>query len=333
MSFLERGDSPSSVAITFSFSRSHHRHARKTNYGILDLKFSPFDPGIVAVAGSRASIEMFAIDISRSTAITKVRSFDVSEPSILVLSLDWCSLAERDTRMALSLSDGHVAILNFNQEKYSLSFCRAHDLEAWCVAWDKEYSVLFSGGDDSRLAINKIIQQDEEQANEEGKMLTSVYRNAKLHNAGVTTILPIGTIDAEDQYVLTGSYDENLRVLRRPAGTNKWQAAAEFPLGGGVWRLKMLSKVKAGQAMESRRLQVLASCMHAGPKIVELQLSQQFTWSVRILAQFFEHESMNYASDAMESCNEDRDGKLVVVSSSFYDKKLCLWLWEHTRDE
>ena len=44
-------------------------------------------------------------------------------------------------------------------------------------------------------------------------------------------------------------------------------------------------------------------------------------WTFEVLARFEEHRSMNYGSDVLPT-----NGKLKsIVSTSFYDKRLCLW--------
>ena len=51
-------------------------------------------------------------------------------------------------------------------------------------------------------------------------------------------------------------------------------------------------------------------------------------WTFAVVARFVEHESMNYGSDVQpESEGMDREGsrERMVVSTSFYDKRLCLW--------
>ena len=49
-------------------------------------------------------------------------------------------------------------------------------------------------------------------------------------------------------------------------------------------------------------------------------------WLIQILAQFVEHKSMNYASAGRPRRNpEGRVESFVIVSTSFYDKKLCVW--------
>ena len=63
---------------------------------------------------------------------------------------------------------------------------------------------------------------------------------------------------------------------------------------------------------------LLCSCMHAGTRIVKLVRGSDGAWSFEVLAKFEEHRSMNYGSDV-------QPGTRDVVSTSFYDKLMCLW--------
>jgi diphthamide biosynthesis protein 7 len=76
--------------------------------------------------------------------------------------------------------------------------------------------------------------------------------------------------------------------------------------------------------------------MHAGTRVVAVTWKSQGAddseseWSIDVLAQFTEHESMNYASDVWKAeGGYDLEGKdisdLVCVSSSFYDRRVCIW--------
>lgn len=70
---------------------------------------------------------------------------------------------------------------------------------------------------------------------------------------------------------------------------------------------------------------VLASCMHAGAKILEVRRREGRKWQINVLAKFVEHESMNYASDGRPRYGERGIEGSTVVSTSFYDKRICVW--------
>lgn len=69
--------------------------------------------------------------------------------------------------------------------------------------------------------------------------------------------------------------------------------------------------------------------MHAGSRIVSLCRSPESgEWAFSVQARFEEHKSMNYGSDVQPIAAEGQEGvgkKRTVVSTSFYDKLMCVW--------
>lgn len=54
-------------------------------------------------------------------------------------------------------------------------------------------------------------------------------------------------------------------------------------------------------------------------------------WRFHVLAKFEEHESMNYGSDVQPDLKEKKKEEMErkkIVSTSFYDRRLCLWTVE-----
>lgn len=91
---------------------------------------------------------------------------------------------------------------------------------------------VFSGGDDMVLQRCSVNDNDEP---------TKLWQDRRIHQAGVTAILPF-----DNELVLSGSYDDHVRLLFTPF-TGRRQVLAEAYLGGGVWRLKLLN-VEGAQA-------------------------------------------------------------------------------------
>ncbi|KAL9035171.1 MAG: hypothetical protein Q9214_006710 [Letrouitia sp. 1 TL-2023] len=209
----------------------------------------------------------------------------------------------------------------------------AHSLEAWTVAFSHGESpdLLYSGGDDSSLCKHATSQwsQDQSRANLASTSSGSgyVFHDSKSHGAGVTAILPIQQLDLdESDCILTGSYDEHIRVLSR-GSVKRMTIQAEKRLDGGIWQLKPLPIPEPRLLTEAdkERFYVLASCMHAGTRVLEIRRSPERTWSIGIIAKFEEHESMNYASDVQPFQGRLGIEGLTFVSTSFYDKRLCVW--------
>lgn len=83
--------------------------------------------------------------------------------------------------------------------------------------------------------------------------------------------------------------------------------------------------------------------MHAGTRIVQViheekkkkkeDDDEEEEWTFHVLAKFEEHESMNYGSDVQpdlkkEKKKEEKEKKKKIVSTSFYDRRMCLWTVE-----
>lgn len=84
--------------------------------------------------------------------------------------------------------------------------------------------------------------------------------------------------------------------------------------------------------------------MHAGTRIVQVihekkkkkkeDDDEEEEWKFHVLAKFEEHESMNYGSDVQpdlrqkEEKEKEEKEKKKIVSTSFYDRRLCLWTVE-----
>lgn len=72
--------------------------------------------------------------------------------------------------------------------------------------------------------------------------------------------------------------------------------------------------------------------MHAGTRIVRLTMDELDGLGEEarfdVLATFEENESMNYGSDFQprgKGGGKDMAGGFTVVSTSFYDRRVCLW--------
>ncbi|KAG7043477.1 WD-40 repeat-containing protein [Colletotrichum scovillei] len=301
---------------------------------ILDLHFcsSSGREDILAVVSSTGTLSIFNLapdtdDAEPLKHLATSRISDVPE-GVLFLSGVWDP--NNAASIALTTSSGEVRIVKLgdsweivNEEDSEAII--THSLEAWTVAFSPPDQttpfILYSGGDDSALRYTSCSRNED-------AGIEALYAplNIPDHGAGVTAILPIPLTLADNARLLvTGSYDDTIRVFsvqppHETYGMRKVRCLAEENLGGGVWRLKLIDmKSNADRC----RLRVLASCMHAGARVVELEgpLSGE-DWAVTVLAQFEEHKSMNYGSDFVPAPESKR---LECVSTSFYDKLLCLW--------
>lgn len=209
----------------------------ETDYAVLDVQWTLHSEvlgSLLAVATSTGSIVFYRLETNTSGAADLVFSCSkaVADPSVLVLSVAWHP--GRAHVIGLTLSNGNVGLCESVEGKLwsedavvYLNDIHQHELEAWILAFSGSQSTnVLSGGDDAILQYSHINGLQERAVS---------WRDRKLHEAGVTAILPITS-----DLVVTGSYDDHIRLIYHPA-VGRRQVLAEHNLGGGVWRLKCIS--------------------------------------------------------------------------------------------
>ncbi|KAK3322099.1 hypothetical protein B0H66DRAFT_553350 [Apodospora peruviana] len=315
---------------------------------ILDLRFNPKvgKQDICAAVSSTSTLAVFKLSPGENEPLKHAKTMDMSTmskgmagpvPGVEVLFLAFCWHPSRAGTVAITTSTGHVHLVDLGDIDGSWELYPdpviTHSLEAWCVAISpcldpavpshEDAFTMFSGGDDSILRCQTCIYKDDE--------LDLSLPPSKLrgHDAGVTAILPIHLKRGRPCLVVTGSYDDHIRLfsLVSPSIYSPCRAEnlAESNLGGGVWRLKLIDTDEADDTVARGyrwRARILASCMHAGVRIVELLETSDGQCQFRTISRFEGHRSMNYGSDFWPGSTER---KLSVVSTSFYDKLLCFW--------
>ncbi|EED12396.1 conserved hypothetical protein [Talaromyces stipitatus ATCC 10500] len=257
--------------------------------------------------------------------------------------------AERENRHDIAQNKGNY---NFIVKEHLPE--RRKNIEPWFIALAKyrnpsvmggSESFMFTGDDMGNLWTQSFTYPEDRNSSgdlEEDFMICD-YRDTDdeglRHTAGVTAILPLPTVGMVKKMpiLLTGSYDEYIRVYH---ATFRGAILAQKRLGGGVWRLQLIGDpttthtTTGASTITEVQFLVLASCMHAGTRIVKVNwkrpqvgANELGSWDIEILAQFTENESMNYASGIWKGgeTSATTGRELVGVSSSFYDKRLCLW--------
>lgn len=275
-----------------------------------------------------------------------------------------------------------------------------HELEAWTVAavtlrssYDTIHRLVFSGGDDSALMATSVELPNTTSYsfNYEDAVVnkTLLWRDRRSHGAGVVAILPLPPMHVprdtgmhgkkEILPLLTGSYDETLRLFEIDMVSYRPVLQKEMKFAGGVWRLKVLDEYSTittdkgelmlleneeehtalrtkhfGGQLEHHTL-ILVSLMHAGAMIIRVTYTRGTdlsgcSWNITPLQRFHAgHESMVYCCAArlepppelfprfsykavLKSSKPRREGDedaglptYTVVSTSFYDKKICTW--------
>lgn len=306
-----------------------------TPFAVLDLHFSKHEPNIFAIATSTGSVCLYTLDVKDKNSDFMKQYFliQIADPSVLVLSLAWSPFLAQASTLAISLSSGQIEVFDYLTPGNPSRTIQAHSLEAWTVSWSlvgdvEKPRILYSGGDDSAICMYSEENLKPRLDLGDEPAIHDIYEpidcDMKTHGAGVTAILPVAIGNAGEEILLTGSYDEFLRILMPVAKSTRLKVLAEQHLGGGVWRITLL---KASQLATDGHLtlKILASSMHAGARVVDIGRSEEHKWTIQISAKFEEHESMNYASDARIDLGGNSAERVTYVSTSFYDKKLCIW--------
>lgn len=217
-------------------SQRTHLSTTPTDSAILDIQWTrhPAVLGeLLAVATSTGLLALYRL-AADGGALELSCSKTITDAATLVLSLTWHPV--RPDVLGLTLSDGRLCLCESsssgkgNSPPWSrdavvrLTSIYQHELEAWTVAFTPTATSVFSGGDD-------IVLQCSELDHRSG---VPVWQDRKTHGAGITAILPLS-----DHLIVTGSYDDHIRLLSGPR-TGRRQVLAELHLGGGVWRLKLV---------------------------------------------------------------------------------------------
>lgn len=194
---------------------------------------------------------------------------------------------------------------------------------AWCCTFHTDTdgtTSVCSGGDDSELVRTKITTHDST-----GFQVIETSRK-KIHDAGVTAILPLPSSIADgSSLLLTGSYDDHIRLYSM--GIEK--ELGSMYLGGGVYRLKMLKWIGSKSSGERQSFLILACCMHAGTKLVEVCSDlggETYTMTVvgTLKVPTDSGDNYCYAASAIPGVM----GGKAFVSGTYVDKKLTSWRYK-----
>ena len=212
------------------------------DYAVLDAQWTPHPErwgDLLAVATSNELLEFYRLRITDDNVDLENSGWlcptDMDDDNpCMVLSVVWHPWLTHV--LGVTVSNGDVCLVGLEEgytweeePTYSSGSVHRHDLEAWTLSflWAGEATDVFSGGDDAALQCSRVKSLDE--------LRTFHWKDRGLHQAGVTAILPL-----TPDLVVTGSYDDHIRLISCPQGARR-QVLAEQNLGGGVWRLKQLS--------------------------------------------------------------------------------------------
>ncbi|KAI9690615.1 MAG: hypothetical protein M1820_009972 [Bogoriella megaspora] len=347
------------VLFTLDNDKPILRQTLDLGLGILDIAFShtistsrPARLAIAATSGTIAFTNLLAPSPAKPIAqLANLEIHQPFDPSVLVLDIVW--RPTRPSEFAVSLSTGAVVLCSRRSEviaedegvslepESQLVFIETtiifkHSLEAWTVAFGCDGRFTYSGGDDGVFACLDAESREDGGGNDEEENLDvrKLWQDRKIHGAGVTAILPLfveqdASGGAVGEVMLTGSYDDHVRVVLAPRQRGRRPTVlAQRNLDGGVWRLKV---IEDGEIVQGRWI-VLASCMYAGVRIIEVK-QENGECKIGILAKFEGHKSMNYGSDVRPRKGNREVDSYEIVSTSFYDKLMCVWKFDQKAEK
>jgi diphthamide biosynthesis protein 7 len=296
-----------------------------------------------------ADIELIATNCPFRGESPLILSFDFYRPDAKSLKLD-SNIPQ--PLLLLTTSLGHVWLIRVAHDFQDLEVLNygnpiiKHGDNTWCCIF-AQFNTVFSGGDDSKV---RLAYLDSPLSPALGKNvftepLTEAQSVLSGHEAGVTAILELPCPESPDGFVLlTGSFDDHVRVYATHyhpylAPDKPPKTLAKLKIGDGVWRLKFLnepplpedSMAEINDSVTKVKYRILASCMRKGARILEIVRSSSGEWTIDVLAKYCNHQSMNYASDVQPVSTKsalEQDQKRICVTTSFYDKSLCIWKWD-----
>ncbi|KAF2152627.1 WD40 repeat-like protein [Myriangium duriaei CBS 260.36] len=295
-----------------------------TPSGILDAAFSPHDPSILCAATSTGSLLFYRLaPSSTNSSLTLIPQHTLQPFPTSILILDLEHHPTNPSVIGTTLSTGATVLITTSafSSAPEVTEIHSHALEAWTLAFSPCGNYIYSGADDASLSLTQLSSPTPSSFDLEAAPGTTLT-DRRTHGAGVTAILPLRS-SAEAHTLLTGSYDDHIRVLTMRPG-RRAEVHAELDLGGGVWRLHLILCSTHGSG---RTWTLLASCMYAGARVVRVHCEDWESlngWTIEVLQKFEAHKSMNYGSDVQPVEGETK-GKRTAVTSSFYDKLVCVW--------
>lgn len=261
---------------------------------ILDAKWLVVSNKCLLIAASALS-EILVYELradDRLHLIDTINLASESDENLLTLAIDIRGLINTENLIA-SDSSGKVSLLKVTQNQIVKERTwKAHSFEAWTCAFDKwNANIVYTGGDDTFMHVYDIRAADVQQT----------IKN-KCHMAGVTSFLSFS-----ENCLITGSYDEYLRIF----DARNWrQPVTDLQLFGGIWRIK---------PSKCDRNLLLCACMYKNFSVCRINSELN---ELKLVAEYTKHESICYGADWAPNrlCNGDQ----IMVTCSFYDKKLCI---------
>lgn len=306
-----------------------------TDSAILDLQFSPTDDNLFLTGHSTGNVILWRTSLSNidnedselwDIRIDQVHEFNVFEDTSNLITSVKFQDCNTDNVLVTS-TFGEICLLKITDSRITKvrQFDFGHSGEAWIGNfgnYNELQNVVFTGGDDLNLIANDMRADDDK-----------IFQTAKLHDAGITSILTATPGDhrgygswlsdgASNPYQLyTGGYDDCLKIsdLRHIPCSNSLypvppKCVESINLSGGVWKLIPYKKPSANKEIGKNPL--LACCMYDGAKVLDIDTKDQKIEVAKVFKK--NHTSMVYGGDTSFD-------SLLIGTCSFYDCSVQIW--------
>ncbi|KAM7275796.1 hypothetical protein ACFE04_017662 [Oxalis oulophora] len=270
--------------------------------GVFDIKWNPVGCNGGALLGQADAdgclrIHHFEGCEGGGASLREINGEKIS--SAMCLCLDW---NPSGTETTVGLSDGSLSINSLAESKLeTIQEWKAHGFEVWASSFDTHQpDLVYSGSDDCKFICWDLRDSPSNLA----------FQNSKAHTMGVCCIVKNPN---DPNTVLTGSYDEHLRVWD-VRSISKPVSEKSICLGGGVWRIKYHPYIPG---------LVLTACMHNGFAIVKIGGEE-----AEVVETYSKHDSLAYGADWQKgrALVEGERKSCLVATCSFYDQLLRIWM-------
>ncbi|KAL2072457.1 hypothetical protein VTL71DRAFT_11800 [Oculimacula yallundae] len=336
----QQSRSGSLFLIEYAYSQLRIVHEIECPSAVYHLQFLQGDSTIFVAASSTGTISFYHVGEMHLTPAPQMKLLWASQVFSADTIITYFEIISDEPSPLGSLitattDTGGVYLMNYSLESRSVELLNDgmpitqhwvpwldHEPDnVWCCASiDRGDQLKILSGSDSTILKCASITKHGNSPVEPHRAVNEVH---KFHDAGVTAILPLPIQLGSSDLILTGSYDEYIRLY----SLQEKSVLAELKLGGGVYRLKLVRQY----LMKKVSYIILASCMHAGTKVLEVGMDlASETYTMKVIASLgVQAEHYSYAADFQPlDVPEDHDYKQLCVSGNYVDRKIRVWEYD-----
>mmetsp|Transcript_16387 Transcript_16387/g.14315 ORF Transcript_16387/g.14315 Transcript_16387/m.14315 type:complete len:343 (+) Transcript_16387:21-1049(+) len=271
----------------------------KYDYGIFSQSLTNEDNGDISLKLGCSDGSFRLYSFSKESLDLKQEHNICIKDDDMILNHD-----EGSEHYAFAMDSGNLYVYDKTTLKESYFHEKAHEYQTWCVLNDPVNSdIVYTGADDAKFKTWDLRLA--------GDNSTVMMLNMNRSEYGVTCIQP--WLEHQD-YVVTGSYDQNLNLWDK---RQMKKSVETLNIGKQIWDIKYHN---LGSSSSSAKIGI--SCVWDGMYFSDVNLDSTLT-SLSSLAQynFPNQEILYYAFDFLPTKEEE---KQKVLNVAFYKNKIEL---------